>query len=59
MGYDRVIWRGEVHARVSRHNSWRDERDNKLWDEMRERLEKAVEEISTDPKYEGLEVFEI
>jgi hypothetical protein len=45
MGFERVEF--VVAANLSRHNSDRDDRHDKLWDEVTKR----IEEIINDPKY--------
>jgi hypothetical protein len=45
MGFERVTF--VITATLSRHNSDKDERHDKLWDEVTKR----IEEIINDPKY--------
>lgn len=42
MGYDALSF--IVHAKLSRHNSERDERDNQLWKELKEEIEILCEQ---------------
>jgi hypothetical protein len=51
MGYDLTTTTIIVSCRVSRHNDERDQRDDKLAEELNDRLKTAVSEIVQDPKY--------
>ena len=51
MGNDSISW--EVHGRLSRHNSPRDNHDNDLWDKMTAELAA----ICDKPEYASVMMF--
>jgi hypothetical protein len=55
LGHQQAVIEVHVYARLSRHNSEEDIRDNALFDELRQRITTAVEEIVNEPKYKPIE----